>query len=77
MKRDLDHCDLISLARRANRLPDRGTSADRSTAARLPGERAGCRPFDDRSREDWLALRTAKSGELVHTNDLATVTVFP
>jgi hypothetical protein len=27
--------------------------------------------------EEWLAVRTAKSGKLVQANDLATVTVFP
>jgi hypothetical protein len=29
MKRDLDHCDRTSLARRTNRLPDCGTRAEK------------------------------------------------
>ena len=39
MTRDLDHCDLIPLARRTNRLPDCGTRADKSTVLWVRDER--------------------------------------
>src|SRR5665213_614474 len=76
IKRDRNHCDLISLARRTNRLPNCGTRADKSTMARTLGGRSGRIPGDERSYEELLAVRTTKSRERAGESDFATATIF-
>jgi hypothetical protein len=57
MKRDLDHCDLIPLVRRTNRLPDCGTRADKSTTAWVRGERFWRMSADDFAPDMARAMR--------------------
>lgn len=76
MKRDLDHYDLIPLARRTNRLPDCGTMADKSTAVRVRDERLLCMSVDDRTSRATLSARVANSDELAQANDFRTAATF-
>jgi hypothetical protein len=71
MKRDLDHCDLIPLVRRTNRLPDCGTRADKSTTAWMRRERFWRMSTDDFASGVARAMRVANSDELT-ANDLPT-----
>ena len=71
-KRDFAHGDLIPRVRRTNRLPDCGTSADRSTMACVREERLAPMSTADRPSCGMPALRVANSEEFAQANDLAT-----
>src|SRR6266568_4719428 len=74
---DLDRHDRTSSAERANMLSGCGTSADRSTTARSLSGWSGCTPCGSRSTVEWLAVRTANSGEPAQVSDFTTATYFP
>ena len=70
-KRDFAHGDLISRERRTNRLPECGTSADRSTRP-WREERLSPMATADRPSCGAPALRVTNSEEFAQANDLPT-----
>jgi hypothetical protein len=72
---DFDHRDLIAVVGCTNRLPEWGTSADRSTTPWARDERF-CEMSAGELRSDEMpAERVANSEELAQANDLATAPI--
>jgi hypothetical protein len=77
MKRDLDHCDRTSLARRTNRLPDCGTRAEKDRQRRerlVNGLAARWTMTDHRMGCLW---RARHNGERIQGTDLTSATICP
>src|ERR1700694_4611424 len=71
MRYDLDHCDRTSLTRCTNRLPDCGTSADRSTTVRTFDRRSGRTPGDVRGTVELSAVGATNNGARAKVSNFA------